>query len=705
MSRRLYAPIRPATSGHPSPPSASSSAQPATLPRHGACAECRSRKTKCDGARPVCSPCLKRGRSQCIIPEKIGSAHSAVEIVNLLQSLPRTDGDSLVNLLRAGGDPSAVLAAFQQGIREGKALDSAGELHHSLLEAELISQYPKAYSFLPEIDTHALARSTLLRPVSAPAPAPAPIGGKSPPVFFLAERADPVSAASPGKLHAYSSHQLKLCDERLRTLPVGFWTDLDISGDLAARVLSLYITTDHPLLGLFNAQLLLEDLLYQRTQFCSKFLFHAVMYLGLQMYCAFDKTVVPLISAFGDEAQRLWSLEPDSCLTMAGGVLLSISLMGQGKDHAVLAYAMKAMEMGQRMDLFVTDISSIPTRYHNVPPEDERSAMCFAAWGTFNWNVMISVFYRQPGSTTPKLPPSLPIPGEKFGDAHVAESAEEVTHQHLLGTIFPLLCHFWRLVHKVNWIYYTVEDSPPIFLREILVEHAFRELIAWVEKLPILLVRREPGAHYTTVFHIWLHTAILDMFKPFINDPVLRSRPFQTFTSGDSTPDMLCRASLNQLKRLVIKYRTHHIESTFSILWHTGLIYLANGVLSLGDPDWHLYLLLCIYAYERLNRPYRMAEVVTQGLLAVAMRDTDMTSDEANRLMSELKEHGLEHVKENLKGQVRATFMVDLDLALTDPEAANAETLASNFEDLAIFQDLINPDGVSNDDPMVITDA
>ncbi|KAI1259243.1 hypothetical protein F5Y18DRAFT_314482 [Xylariaceae sp. FL1019] len=703
MHRRTYAHIQPAPGSGSREDSSrsstsSSSAQPGALPRHGACVECRARKTKCDGARPICSPCLKRGKTQCIIAGKLGPAQSSVEIVRLLQTLPRKDVGALVDLLRKGGDASVVLAAFQQGLREGRELDSASELHHELLEAELTSHYPKAYSFLPHIDTHALAKSALLRPVSAPD------GAKPSPALFPGEAADPVAAA-PHKPHAQSDPLIKLCDERLRTLPIDFWTDLDISRDLAANVLSLYITTDHPLLGLFNAQLLIDDLVEPRTKFCSRFLFHAIMYLGCQMYCAFDQTVMPLSSFFGAEAERLWVSESDSYLKMAGGILLSISLMGQGKDHAVLKYAMDSMDIGHRLDLFATDLNSIPTQYDSVSPEDERSAMCFAAWGTFNWNVMVSVFYRQPGSRTPKLPPSLPIPLERFSDTHAAGAGQADVPENLLGTIFPLLCHFWRLVHKVNWIYYTVENSPPIYLRAILAEYAFRELIAWVETVPILLVRREPGAHYTTVFHIWLHAAILDMFKPFVNDPVLRARRLQTFTAGDSTPDILCKASLEQLKRLVIKYRTRHIESTYSILWHTGLIYLANGVLSLGDPDWHLYLLLCIYAYERLNRPYRIAEVVTQGLLAVALRDTDMTSNEAKQLMLELREHGLERVKGDLRGQLRATFMVDLDLALANPEAAMAENLANNFEELAIFQDLINPSGTSDNDPMTITEV
>ncbi|KAJ8120390.1 hypothetical protein ONZ43_g2890 [Nemania bipapillata] len=110
------------------------------------------------------------------------------------------------------------------------------------------------------------------------------------------------------------------------------------------------------------------------------------------------------------------------------------------------------------------------------------------------------------------------------------------------------------------------------------------------------------------------------------------------------------------------------------------------------DPQWRLYLLLCVYAYERLNRAYRISEVITQGLLSMTMRDTNMSGSEAYKIMEELKARGLVDVDEDLEEEIRATFMVDLSLALTNPEAAKAENMANEFADLATFQDLIDLD-------------
>lgn len=72
----------------------------------------------------------------------------------------------------------------------------------------------------------------------------------------------------------------KLCDERLKKLNIGFWTSVDIPSDAAAKVISLYLETDHPLIGPFDPDLFLADLVDCRTDHCSEILVSAIMYWG-----------------------------------------------------------------------------------------------------------------------------------------------------------------------------------------------------------------------------------------------------------------------------------------------------------------------------------------------------------------------------------------------------------------------------------------
>lgn len=88
---------------------------------------------------------------------------------------------------------------------------------------------------------------------------------------------------SPNPFPAYNitrspGPELSSCDERLEELNIEFWSSVPIPSDLAAKIISLYLETDHPLLGSFDPTLFVEDLVRCRTRYCSKLLVNALMY-------------------------------------------------------------------------------------------------------------------------------------------------------------------------------------------------------------------------------------------------------------------------------------------------------------------------------------------------------------------------------------------------------------------------------------------
>lgn len=287
---------------------------------------------------------------------------------------------------------------------------------------------------------------------------------------------------------------------------------------------------------------------------------------------------------------------------------------------------------------------------------------------------------------------------------------ERSTGEGKIQEIFPVVCRFWQIIHGAGWIYNLVPDSPPARYAIALAEHTFRELIAWAETLPSSVLRTQRESHHATVLQcvtpklttllslltgdsIWLHAAILDIFRPIVGRDVSQRPRLKTFTASDSSPDAAYAASVSQLKHLVVEYRSKSAASTYSILCHTGLLYLANAMLKdTGDPEWRLYLLLCIYGYESLSRPYRISEVIVQGLLSMTMRETNMSGTEAQKIINEIKEGRLSNVTDDFEDKIRATFMVDMDLSLQNPEEARAENLAEKFDSLALFQDFLNQD-------------
>ena len=61
-------------------------------------------------------------------------------------------------------------------------------------------------------------------------------------------------------------------DPRLADLNISFWTNVLVSNKFAAGAISLYLETDHPLLGLFDANLFVSSLVDCNSKFCSPFL-------------------------------------------------------------------------------------------------------------------------------------------------------------------------------------------------------------------------------------------------------------------------------------------------------------------------------------------------------------------------------------------------------------------------------------------------
>jgi hypothetical protein len=49
---------------------------------------------------------------------------------------------------------------------------------------------------------------------------------------------------------------------------------------------------------------------------------------------------------------------------------------------------------------------------------------------------------------------------------------------------------------------------------------------------------------------------------------------------------------------------------------------------------------------------------------------------------------------------IRATFMANLNLAMTNPSEASVESLADRFDDIALFQEFTNAGGSSEDEQM-----
>lgn len=69
-----------------------------------------------------------------------------------------------------------------------------------------------------------------------------------------------------------------LPDSRLEGLNIIFWTNVPVRDEFASKMISLYLDTDHSLLGAFEPELFVRDLISHEGVYCSSLLVNAMMY-------------------------------------------------------------------------------------------------------------------------------------------------------------------------------------------------------------------------------------------------------------------------------------------------------------------------------------------------------------------------------------------------------------------------------------------
>lgn len=66
--------------------------------------------------------------------------------------------------------------------------------------------------------------------------------------------------------------------DHVNDVDFGYWTKVAIGHDDAVQLVLHYLETDHPILGLFDAELFLRSLNSRTGPFCSEFLVNSLLF-------------------------------------------------------------------------------------------------------------------------------------------------------------------------------------------------------------------------------------------------------------------------------------------------------------------------------------------------------------------------------------------------------------------------------------------
>ncbi|KAG6032767.1 hypothetical protein E4U41_007141 [Claviceps citrina] len=716
---RHYVPLRPWSPGAEDVSPATPHSPESKRRRVGvaiACNDCRRRKIRCDGQRPKCSNC--QGKSNPCEYRDDGdlskeSKELVLEVTRTLAQLPDAGKIRVLQELRDESNAWTILSTLRHkgtDSREDASGDSSGPMSATddgtcdgtqLWESQNPVAYPDKQATEPNVMPNELTPFPTQHDFS-----PGQMQTQNDRSMTAESRganAESVNAEPWAGLAAERERERRdgsqLCDARLARLNIRYWTKIDISDDLAARCISLYLKTDHPLLGHFDPELFVSHLISKEHEYCSSLLVHSMLYWACQMYSAIDPQTDSLATEFCAEAEALWTAEReqghDSTLTLAAAEFLSLGYLGQGRDHAVLRYLAEAAHMAGRMGLFNSQGQTDDQQTQSFAglTGAAKAAHMYAAWGIFNWLTLMSLFYHQPGMICPTSPPLIAVPKGPLLDTSkksLVLDAEVVSWlPAYMGDTFPYLCWFWTIVREVTWEYYVGGETTSSSRGSLaFAEFKFRELLAWTNSLPRQLSSNYDSQHHVQVMHIWFHACVLDLFRPFMGRGSDKDHRLRTFASNTCTTSAIYETSTTQLKRLMINFQLNYTSSNFTILWHTALIYVANAMLEANpkEEDWHTYLLFCLHGYERLSRSWRVAKSISKALLSLTLRKGGISSEKARQMLQDLEGN---HV-EQMPGEIRATFMMDLERAVSEPNTATVEYLANQFEDNLIIEKYTN---------------
>ena len=221
--------------------------------------------------------------------EKLTTSLEALgELVDRLKYMPEDVAKVMLQRLRATSDPSRslqLIKGYMPGscLSEHTTLRSISPPRHPGTEFELLMRYPMTFPKTVPLEENAFSRSPRVSPGRIPQLEPWPDSRDSakPLSIPICENQMPVCdfQSSTKRGPNQTGPELATCywDSRLDDLNITFWTTVPVTSQFAAGAISLYLETDQPITGLFDAHIFVGDLVDCKLQFCSPFLVSSLL--------------------------------------------------------------------------------------------------------------------------------------------------------------------------------------------------------------------------------------------------------------------------------------------------------------------------------------------------------------------------------------------------------------------------------------------
>jgi hypothetical protein len=226
------------------------------------------------------------------------------DILQHLLTVPENEALATIRRLKATPDVAAVLSSIKRSPVSRRPSDiqaARAQLQptHSQIEFELMVCHSNAFKqtmpmHMTTIDLgdiflrprtltpEKLATNSLINSDKASWPETTEVFDDVEPLLVVADVPSPLRG-TPDKRPALLSGPLRArvyCDSRLESLDIRYWTKVPISDEFAATLISVYLENEHPIIGAFDPETFLDDIVAQRAEFCSPYLVSSVLCLA-----------------------------------------------------------------------------------------------------------------------------------------------------------------------------------------------------------------------------------------------------------------------------------------------------------------------------------------------------------------------------------------------------------------------------------------
>ncbi|KAM3473399.1 hypothetical protein MY5147_004800 [Beauveria neobassiana] len=396
---------------------------PVVTKRHAAsvaCQECRLKRIKCEGRRPICSNCAKRG-VDCAYRDELcvskDARETVVKVVHMLGRMPSSDAIRIIDSTRNEPSAEKILAL----IRDGLARQNKQRTLPPGCSNPTTPGVQDEYHHRPEaLETrHSVATTTHSSTSDPPRPSPRTAHQHSGGTLLSPNlHASSSSSSPPPPPPPPPPNQLESSSPT--------WSCVTDNVVLTHHLLALYFCWEYPSFAPLSKEHFLYDFSNRRHRYCSPMLVNALLALG----CHLSERPNLHGDAFFAESQRLFlasasapgSRSHQFLPTIQALVIMSLrearcARAVQSQHYAKLAIGL-AIEMGLHIVAAERD-------------DEERVVLLKTFWGAFTlhqtWSLM-----------TGTLPEALRL-------GYNSTPAVLFTHLYYHFAILLLFCRFIKL--------------------------------------------------------------------------------------------------------------------------------------------------------------------------------------------------------------------------------------------------------------------